>query len=169
MGIKIEKLGQLTRDWWKENIGNKGRVTGKDELHITLTPPWYTNDAEEELQRLIGVERVPPFEVIFDQISYGPDPHKPRLVWATGRAPEDLCNLKDEIDKRLGRKKEKRNYLLHTTLGRFSTEEYMQFKVKNLKQKINWRVKINSFQMLESHLFPTGAKYEVLAEFNLDK
>ena len=136
-------------------------LLGKN-LHITLTPPWGENNVEEVKNLLEKVENPAPFEVEFDEVSFGPNPKAPRLIWANGSAPKEIVNLKSNVEEVLEFKPENRPYKLHLTLARFRPEDFRNFKIKNLREKVLWKEKIDSFVLMESHLSRAGAEYEII-------
>lgn len=149
------------------------RWTPPHNLHITLIPPW----EEENPAAVAGILSkfagcVPPFTVRFEKISFGPTPDAPRLLWATGNAPEPLCELKDRLEEKLRKEGfdiplESRDLLLHLTIARFRAEDFSRFPNKRMDEPVEWENEISSFVLFESHLSPSGAEYEELARIPL--
>lgn len=137
-------------------------------LHITLVPPWYEENVEkikEILQKVHGA--IGSFEIEFEKVTYGPDPRRPRLIWAEGSTPKELVTLTTKIEEALGVTPESRPFRLHLTLARFRPEDLSQFPIKKLDEPVSWHDTVRSFVLMESHLSPAGADYEVLGEFAL--
>ena len=143
-------------------------LIGKN-LHITLVPPWHTDDVEEVKGLLETVEGFAPFELAFTHVTFGPDPRAPRLIWAEGETPTALISLRDRITAALGIISERRSYRLHLTLARFREEQFAAFPVQKLDEPVNWRDTADSFALMESRLARAGADYELLAEFPFKK
>lgn len=144
-------------------------LTGKN-LHVTLIPPWHAADDTETRELLAEMERVPePLALSFHRVTFGPDPHAPRLIWAEGNAPPELLALKTAIETALGVKPEYRPFRLHLTLARFREEDFSSFPVRELDERVAWRDTVRSFVLMESHLTRGGADYEILAEFPFQK
>lgn len=144
-------------------------LAGKN-LHITLVPPWYTEDVEAVKQQLAKVRFVGTkgdFVMAFRRVTYGPDPRHPRLIWAEGEAPREMVALKEKIEKALRVKPERRAFLLHLTIARFRTETFSSFPVKTLNKKVAWRDTVSSFVLMESRLSSAGADYEILESIPL--
>lgn len=142
-------------------------LSGKN-LHITLIPPWYEQDPDAVIQKLkITTIGCAPFDIEFKEVTYGPDPRVPRLIWAEGQAPQDIHRLKAQIEKILGRLPEKRQFKLHLTLARFRPENFAKFPEKNLNETVSWQEKIDSFTLMESHLSPAGADYVILEKIQI--
>lgn len=143
-------------------------LVGKN-LHVTLVPPWYEQDFKAISSKL-KVVTAKPFEIKFDNISFGPNQSEPRVIWAMGEAGEEIRELKKLIETALSggvSKKCGRTLLQHITLARFKPEDFGRFPIKRLDEKIGWRQTVTSFVLYESHLSSSGADYEVLEEFPL--
>ncbi len=142
-------------------------LSGKN-LHITLIPPWYTDDINSVKEVLHEINEIKgeaaAFELRFQKISFGPSFREPRLIWAEGETPQEIPSLIHNLQKILNQKDENRPFRLHLTLARFHTEDFMSFPTKELNEKIDWREKVSSIVLMESHLSPKGADYEVLEE-----
>lgn len=137
-------------------------LTGKN-LHITLIPPWHTEDvaaAAVALKSIAG--KFAPFAINFSRVAYGPNPRSPRLIWAEGSAPRELINLRKEIAAVLGQTLDARPFVLHMTLARFRPEDFFRFSIKRMDEEVSWNEEVNSTVLMESHLLPGGADYEIL-------
>ncbi len=138
-------------------------LSGKN-IHITLVPPWYTDDVGAVIDKLRSVKGEP-FEIEFDKVSYGSDPKQPRLIWAGGKAPKEIIRLKDELEKIFPEyKSDYKDWLMHITIARFDPGTFSSFPVKRLDEEVLWRDSIGSFVLMESHLSHSGADYEILEE-----
>ena len=136
-------------------------LLGKN-LHITLVPPWEENNVEGVKNLLEKVENPAPFEAEFNDVSFGPNPKSPRLIWASGNAPREMVNLKNNVEKVLEINPENRPYKLHLTLARFKLEDFRNFSIKNLNEKVLWKERVDSFVLMESRLSRAGADYETI-------
>jgi len=130
-------------------------------LHLTIIPPWYEENLENILERIKSV-KAKPFEINLVRVSYGPNKHQPRLVWAQGPVPGGLLRLKDALENALQKDSLIKDYLLHLTLARFPAKRFSEFKIKTLEEKVSWKEKIDSFVLYESHLQRGGANYQEL-------
>lgn len=159
-----KKIAIFEKDWQHLPV----RFLEGKNLHITLIPPWYVDDVNEVINLLKSNKNlVDPFKIAFEEITFGPDFKKPRLIWAQGVTPQEIIFLKTQLKKILKKKREMRNFLLHLTLARFKPQDFSSFPVKTLKEKVSWQEQIRSFVLMESHLTRTGASYEVLLEIPL--
>lgn len=170
IAIKMsQKIQQEAEKWKAEFLNLPVRWIPADNLHITLIPPWDEDEENIEiianaLEKIQG--KISPFEIRFNNITYGPNPFSPRLIWAEGRAAEDLIKLQREVENLLYVKLD-RKFKLHLTLARFRQEDYVNFAIKNLNEKIDWIEKVDSICLIESILKPEGAEYVVLERVSL--
>jgi 2'-5' RNA ligase len=142
-------------------------IKGKN-LHITVIPPWYVQDIQPVINLLKTLEGATgDIEMKFDTVCPGPDPFSPRLIWTEGRTPEKLPLLKKKLELLLKLKPEKRPFLLHLTLARFKQEDFKDFPNKKFRETVDWKDTAASLVLMESKLSPSGADYDVLAEFKL--
>lgn len=144
------------------------RWTPRDNLHVTLVPPWYTEDVEDVITLLRSMKQsVEPFSVLFESLTIGPEDRRPWLLWARGQIPEAFLLLRAQLIYLLQRQDEKRTPVLHTTIARFDKKKFERFPDKNFSEAIQWEEKITSFSLIESHLRRTGAVYETLVKVEL--
>ncbi len=166
--IGPELIGQI-ESWQKTYADLPVRWLADKNLHITLVPPWaeeYSEDLinkiKDDLPRTIG-----PIPLQFDETSFGPDPKKPRLIWATGKAPQELILLKKTLELITGHSDNRKHLLLHLTLARFRPDEYKTFQSEELQKHISWTMTASSIVIMESKLLTSGADYTVLEEIKL--
>jgi 2'-5' RNA ligase len=167
--------------------GNKVRWLAGKNLHITLVPPWQTSHEawnmehkalNQKLQE--AAKNIKPFVIRFEKISFGPNIHQPRLIWASSPIKSSsfaddseavfngVNELRLKIYDALGQQPENRPFQLHVTLARFRAEDFEKFAIKKLNEKADWKMKVENFALYQSHLSPLGADYEILAEFHLN-
>lgn len=169
IGIKItDDLSKKVEKWKAVHKNFPVRFVDKTNLHLTLIPPLYVHS--NEVNKLIYTLKplalnIKPFNIKFTQISFGPNPKRPRLIWATGPKVSDLSNHRKKITKALNRQEEKRTFVPHLTIARFKPEIFKEFEVKKLAEKINWKQKVNSFTLFESKLSRSKPQYTKLHEF----
>ncbi|MEK6901772.1 MAG: RNA 2',3'-cyclic phosphodiesterase [Nanoarchaeota archaeon] len=163
-----EKLQSQISAWQKNWQQLKVRWVKKENLHITLIQPWYTNNISEiEGNLKLSKNLVEPFSLTFQQITFGPSANRPGLIWAEGEKSLGLELLKNKLEKILQQKGEKRDYTLHMTLARFNPKDFSNFPIRTLNEKVNWEEKIDRFFLMESHLKKSGATYDRIAEIPL--
>lgn len=157
---------------WRESLPEHVRWLKEENFHITLIPPWYED--KKNIRRVIekiksAAAGCPRFEMKFEKAEYGSDKKSPRLIWATGKTPEEIEELKEKLECTLGKKNEGRDFLLHLTIARFRSERFSEFAVKNFEEKINWRDWAETVIIFESKLAQLGAEYLKLAEIKFKK
>jgi len=163
-----EYLKQLVVQWQQDHTYLPVRWISPKNLHITLLPPWPENDVDKVIDKLNSASiRMPAFPIIFEHISFGPNPKMPRLIWASGPTPPELNKLKQQIEATLDLPADSRLLKLHFTLARFKTENYHKFRNKYLNEIIAWQDRVNSFALLQSHLTSEGSEYEAIEQFLL--
>ena len=142
-------------------------LQGKN-LHVTLIPPWYVEDTRTVTDALsVFAKEKPcaPFALHFTEVTFGPDPRRPRLIWASGETPPELSTFKSGIEQAFGQESERRDFKLHLTLARFREDDFPAFPITTLDEKVVWEESIESFVLMESHLSRSGAEYEILARY----
>ncbi|MCL5004467.1 MAG: RNA 2',3'-cyclic phosphodiesterase [Patescibacteria group bacterium] len=142
-------------------------LEGKN-LHITLIPPWEEDNIDEVKDILKTIEsKIGSFEMNFEKVSFGTNSYSPRLIWAIGKTPKQIIELKKLLENALNMPSERNDFLLHLTLARFRPEDFKNFPVKKIDDKINWREIVEEFIIMRSHLSRNGAEYEILERFRL--
>lgn len=150
-----------------------------ENMHVTLVPPWYVSEVDEVIEDLKSVNQnrkrfwtsqnyaIKPFTITFREVTFGPSPKRPRLVWASADATAEIKTLKSKLEGVLGLKTEKRPFSTHLTIARFKEKDFSKFPIKGLNEEIFWEERVNSFLVMESRLKRSGAEYEKLAEIPL--
>lgn len=145
------------------------RWMAPENLHVTLVPPWALVDPEQAcrlLERFASRARAVP--VRFDSVSAGPDPRRPRLLWATGKAPDCLGRLSAELNEAFGNGREScRAYLLHLTIARFSRQQPVASAIPELQEAVAWEGLLDTLALYQSILMPQGAVYRMLCRYRL--
>lgn len=129
-------------------------------LHITLVPPWQEGDVGNVKERLRQLQTHKPFDIAFNIVEYGPS-RQPRLIWAAGETTKQVLELQEHAQSAIGAR-HSASFKLHATLARFRHEDYK--RLPKLNERIDWRMRVTSVVLMESHLLPTGSEYEVLEE-----
>jgi RNA 2',3'-cyclic 3'-phosphodiesterase len=160
------ELQEVILDWEKSFKDLPVRWLAGKDLHVTLIPPWQTDDIDSVLEKLKTVQgKFEPFDIEFNKVTYGPTLREPRLVWATGKVSKPMIALKDELEKIFPEYKLPHDpWTMHLTLARFKPETFSSFPVKNLDEYLLWPERVSSIVLMESH---PGSNYEVLEEIPL--
>lgn len=163
------ELVESTQAYRRAHGGLTARWVKPENLHLTLVPPWQCLDVDTVCRALRDeAARQSPFEVIFEQISFGPDPRRPRLIWATGADPAGLPEFARGLLSATGAPGEPRkSFLLHLTIARFNSHDLMAMGQRKLREPVSWRGKLDALCLYESHLKPGGAQYHELCRVGL--
>ncbi|MBD3367415.1 MAG: RNA 2',3'-cyclic phosphodiesterase [Candidatus Eisenbacteria bacterium] len=144
-------------------------------IHLTLA---FLGDTDEALVASIGgalreaASNVRPFEWSIRGLGAFPSPRRPRVIWAGVDAPDELFELKREIDaelRPLGYSPDRRRFRPHITLGRVrrasdaaGLERHMaDVEIPALS------VPSNELLLMRSTLRPGGALHEALEHLPL--
>lgn len=158
---EVEKFQELYPDL-------KVRWLDGKNFHITLIPPWEEKNIDKIKSILkLSENKTGPIVTDFIRVFFGPNLYNPRLIWAIGKAPEQIIKLKKDLENMLKMPSERNDFLLHLTLARFKPENFQFFPIKKIDDKINWKEIFNEFVIMQSHLSLNGADYEVLEKYKL--
>lgn len=163
------KLAAAVGAFRRAHAGLKVRWMKPENLHLTMVPPWPCADVEAAC-RVLGDEaaRQSPFNLFFEQVSFGPDKRRPRLIWATGSAPGDMQEFARRLHAATGASGEPRqSFLLHLTIARFNSRDYAAMGVRKLRESVEWRDTLDALCLYESILKPRGAAYRELCRVPL--
>lgn len=173
IGVSYQLQEQITA--WQEKLNHLPvRWIKPENLHVTLIPPWYTTEVDEVISSLESINKIiEPFTITFREVTFGPNPIRPRLIWVSADTPSEIIVLKSKLEEVLPRqtwlaqKSEKREFLTHLTIARFKEKYFFKFPIKDIHDKVFWEERVSSFLLMESHLAKMGAEYERLAEILL--
>jgi len=116
-----------------------------------------------------------PIEIKLKKISYGPNLHSPRLIWAEGETSKYLDQFHKTLETNLinegiNFKLENRLFKPHITLARFEKDFSQKLPLsKEIEEKIENSFLINSISVIESKLSRQGPEYTDLATSPLNK
>lgn len=167
VGLKIapEIASQLAR--LAAGLANPSvRPVAPADIHLTLVPPWNetsTPDAIAKLGRLAG--RFGAFWLIFQHVGYGPQPRRPRLLWAGCAANDEITALRAALLEAYGQMDE-RPFQPHVTLARIRTHGPTIAREHPIDQQLSLTQRVESIELFQSP--PPGASgYRVLASLRL--
>lgn len=144
-------------------------------LHITtkFIGQW-PEERLDEMKRALAAVRGPAIDIAIRGLGWFPNPHSPRVFFASVRAPESLAALAlttEDAAESLGITRETRAYSPHLTLAR--NEE--RAGLVELRRRIAAleSVDFGQFTAAAFHLYlsqpgPAGSVYTKLASFPLD-
>ncbi|OGM05575.1 2'-5' RNA ligase [Candidatus Woesebacteria bacterium RIFCSPHIGHO2_01_FULL_39_32] len=157
-------------NWQKFYLnGYRVRRIEPQNLHITLIPPWYEQNLDDVIKKLVSFKKLAkPFPILFSKVELGPKGQKKRLVWLHSETPRQLTNLQVElydVFKYKFKYKQERQFITHLTIMRWNPK-----KMKVNKQhfpEISWKMAVDRICLYESKLTPKGAQYDILSEHKL--
>lgn len=148
------------------------RWTAPENLHLTLM--FLGNVSEQGLENAKDIlqragERHSVFSLEFSAIVYGPPNRPPRMIWLSGRAPQELLQLINNLENELARDSLIRyNPMrpfreMHLTLARRKGDSREAILPK-LNEPISLAIAVNKIQLITSELRPEGPRYTVVKE-----
>lgn len=144
------------------------RLIRPADMHLTLLPPWQMKDqqlVERQVRRALrGIES---FTLEFTLLSFGPDNIRPRLVWITGRATNEIVRLKQALDEAFGHEPTS-SFLPHITIARFAQKDRWQLVDQTIEQSISLKMPVRSIELFES-VKSNGNSYRVLTSVPISK
>ena len=155
--------------------------TKQENLHITLS--FLGNIKDELIPDIIDtVEEISkkhgPFFLELDKVCYGPTNQAPRMVWVTGKKSKEMGELKNDLEEQLLNALGQRISVFkdgaspHITLGRIKKNDFREIKTEErpiINNDISIKFEVNSIDIIESQLEPTGAIYTILQSINISK
>lgn len=164
---KISEWSEGFKDWPLRFVSGNG-------LHITVVQPWYMEESEiSNLEAQIGgaFKNIEPFKIKFKELTFGTSPKRPRLIWAMGEDYDDeaALKLKAAAETAFSQKPDIRPYRPHLTVARFKEEDFEKMSTKDLHEKIDWEMTVDSIALYESKLLQSGSEYEILKKVEFRK
>ena len=164
---KITKWAEDHKDWPLRFVSGTG-------LHITVVQPW---DAEEsqitdyEVRCREAVKDIKAFKIRFKEIIFGTSSKRPRLIWTMGvdYDREMALKLKSAAETAFGQKPDIRPYNAHLTVARFKEADFEKIPNKDMHEKVDWEMTVDSIALYESKLLQSGAEYEILKKIELKR
>lgn len=159
-------LAQSALSWQNNHFGWPVRWLEGENLHITVISPWLEEDIDSLVAKLDDFvkEAREGVRLNFNKVVWGPNRFNPRLIWAEGKAPVSLLELKNRLEQSLA-KPDNRFYRLHLTLARFDVKDFGPAGLPYLFDAIDWNEEIKTFSLFESEIGPDGPKYKKIKDF----
>jgi len=162
LGAYAEKWPELPAKW-----------TVKDNLHITLEFLGDLTDIEiGDVCKAVSevAKRHKAFSINLNKVLYGP-PKKlpPRYVWVEGEKPEELAELKEDLQEYLLEsvkfRPDEKGFVTHITLARISEFAFRQIEPEErpeVNENIDLIFTVESIEVMESVLKRGGPQYTIL-------
>jgi 2'-5' RNA ligase len=158
------ELAQLAAGLEKLSV----RLIAPADIHLTLVPPWSETSIAEAIAKLRDVaDRFGGFSLIIEHVGYGPDPRRPRLLWADCAASDEIVTLRDALFQTFGQTDE-RPFRPHVTLARIRGNGFSIARRHPIDRKLSRNQRIETIELFQSP--PAGQSgYRVLASVPLAK
>jgi 2'-5' RNA ligase len=143
------------------------RAIAADDIHLTLVPPWQESSPATAIEKLRPVAaRSGAFALIVEHVGYGPDPRRPRYLWADCVAAEELTALRAALLTAYGAADDDRPFRPHLTLARLRNNGRAIARKHPIDRPIALRQQIESVELFQSPA-AGGRGYRVLASIPL--
>lgn len=167
VGLKIapQVANQLTQIAANLEESSVRRIAVAD-IHLTLVPPWSETSIPDAIAKLGRVAvRFAGFPLIFQHVGYGPQPKRPRLLWADCAPTDELAALRQALLQAYGQTDE-RSFLPHVTLARIRAAGSAIARKHPIDQPLALSQRVESIELFQSP--PAGGSgYRVVASLLL--
>jgi 2'-5' RNA ligase len=155
-------LAQYGRDLEQYSV----RPVAPTDIHLTLVPPWSEVSLVDAVAKLRRVaESCAAFTLKFSHIGYGPEPRRPRFLWAECVASDEVAKFRAALLRAFGQADE-RPFRPHVTLARLRDKGRAIARKHPLDQILALTERIESIELMQSPP-PGGGGYKVLASVPL--
>jgi 2'-5' RNA ligase len=139
-----------------------------DDMHLTLVPPWQEDSIAKTIETLRRVATgFVAFVLVVQHVGYGPDPRRPRLLWADCAAVDELEALRAALMAAYAQD-DQRPYRPHLTLARIRGNGRAIARRHPMGRPVAFRQSVDSVQLFRSP--PPGERgYQILASVPLSK
>jgi len=151
VGIKIatEVAGELV-ELSRPLEGRGARLVPRDDIHLTLVPPWNETDIAGTIERLHTVaSHIDCFLLTIVHLGYGPDLRHPRLLWADCIASEELTDLWAALMIAYGRT-DARPFRPHVTVARIRRNGRLIARANPMDRDLRLTQYVNSIELFQS-------------------
>jgi RNA 2',3'-cyclic 3'-phosphodiesterase len=156
-------------------LGPELKPVSDGSMHVTLK---FLGDTRDELiddlslLLIDAASAVDPFSLPLHGLGVFPNERRPAVLWTGLQDTEPLKQLASSLDvvaSELGFEKERRNYHPHLTLARIKSQPAKRFFefLESHRETEFGRLDVDSIELMQSELLPTGAKYTTVATANL--
>ena len=167
IGLKVapeiaDELARLAKSIEQPSV----RLIAPADIHLTLVPPWNEPsipEATEKLRRVTG--RFAAFRLTFEHVGYGPQKRRPRLLWVSCAAGDEIARLHAALREAFGERDE-RPFQPHVTIARMREKGFAIARRHPIDQPLSLRQRVETVELFQSP--PPGASgYRVLASLRL--
>jgi 2'-5' RNA ligase len=142
------------------------RLVPPADIHLTIVPPWNEaaiSDAIEKLRRIAA--GFGGFLLTFQHLGYGPQPSRPRLLWAGCGCSNDIVELRAALLQACGQT-DGRPFRPHVTVARIRGNGRVIARKHPIDQELSLTQRVDSIQLFRSPP-PGESGYQVLASLRL--
>jgi 2'-5' RNA ligase len=146
--------------------GLPARLVPPNDIHLTLVPPWNEDAIPNAIKKLTSVtNKFDVFSLIFQRLAYGPQPRRPRLLWAECAATDDIESLHAALFRSFDRH-DNRPFRPHVTLARIRRNGSAIARRWPMDQELLITQRVRSIELFQSP--PPGEfGYKILASLRL--
>jgi 2'-5' RNA ligase len=138
------------------------RLIAPADIHLTLVPPWNEVSIPDAVGKLGRVaDGFGDFTLEFRRVGYGPEPRRPRFLWAECAAGPDLARLRAELLLAFGQTDE-RPFRPHVTLARLRDNGSVIARKCPIDRDLALTQRVGSVELMQSPA-PGESGYKVLA------
>jgi RNA 2',3'-cyclic 3'-phosphodiesterase len=139
---------------------------GLEKFSVRLVPPWSDVSVADAVAKLRRVaETCAAFTLKFCHIGYGPEPRRPRFLWAECEASNELVELVAALLRTFAQTDE-RSFRPHVTLARLRNTGRAIARKYSVDQDIAFTQRVSSVELMQSPA-PGESGYKVLASQSL--
>jgi 2'-5' RNA ligase len=140
------ELAQMARELERFPV----RLIAPADIHLTLVPPWDEVSIPEAVGKLRRVaDRFGAFTLEFRHVGYGPEPRRPRFLWAECAPGPELTQLRAELLLTFGQTDE-RPFRPHITLARLRGNGVLIARKHPVDRDLAFRQRIGSVELMQS-------------------
>jgi 2'-5' RNA ligase len=153
-----DELAQIARELERLPV----RLIAPADIHLTLVPPWNEVSIPEAVGKLRGVvDRFGVFALELRHVGYGPEPRRPRFLWAECAPGFELTQLRAELLLAFGQTDE-RPFRPHVTLARLRGNGAVIARKCPVDRDLALTQRVGSVELMQSPA-PGESGYKVLA------
>ena len=167
IGIQVtDELADLCVQLQQEFADLPGRFTPREDLHLTLVPPFEMED-QRQVDTLIKtiLQSSSPFELRLENVDYAPTPHQPRLAWVECKPLNELVELRRALVEGF-EYQDRYDFRPHITLARFKDQDRDLLKTRPIERVVDRSMDVTSVALFES-VHREGVRYRVLQTYAL--
>jgi RNA 2',3'-cyclic 3'-phosphodiesterase len=153
-----DELAQIARELERFPV----RPIAAADIHLTLVPPWSEVSIPNAVEKLRRVaDRFGDFTLEFRRVEYGPEPRRPRFLWAECTAGPEIAQLRAMLLLTF-EQTDQRPFRPHVTLARLRGNGAVIARKYPIDCDLALTQRVGSVELMQSPP-PGGSGYKVLA------